>query len=736
MPKIPDIGYRTSPTGPLNTPRATAEAFGGAQARGLQQAGQTITRSAETFDQIRDRQAQFEAGLQLVEDTQTVTKAYEQAKQEAPPGAQGFTDAVTKKFDEWLPAALDKGPKNTEAQKKLAAGYAQLKARVIDNAMQFEAQARTAETLRRTNDATDEMANTARADPTTMGNQLALSETLIKNAGLDKQTESATLLKIHDKIYRSGADGWTTQFETQPVTIAQLDAAIAQVKKGDFGFKDNLDPQTFDNVLTRLENRKNQLKEENKQTVLYAIQDEKAAIATNGRFTGMVTEKLLHDTFPNRPEYVKRVMMDLHSEQRKYNIKQSHLNTSPQEDKAYLSGLQARVRGEGAAFKRQEFIEAQQVIAAKYRDWMADPMAYMVAHDASLAATQQQASTTGDPEAGRLLTAKTDAWYDKMGTPPWAREYLGRGAAKTMAGALNALPAEQAANELYKMQAADPTKYQQKLRELDNAGLDPGFMVLGRMDSTREAVGRKVLAEALQIGRQDLIKNIGTTAKADIDNAVLTKMAGFNATLAMAGTQGGKIQAAEMGAMQDLAYKIKSDTPSLSASDVADKAYNILHGTRDYGDGYSVPKYAGVNMLGMVEDSQREKMRQLTPEMFAPAAVPPGATPQERAVWESPAGVKQRQDAQYQAARRQGVWANSPTGDGVILMAPDDTSKVGYSPVRTKDGNFVEIKFNDVLQHPAPSATGLPTQLTPDLGGMGYAEQAIREEQRLRNSGK
>jgi hypothetical protein len=61
-------------------------------------------------------------------------------------------------------------------------------------------------------------------------------------------------------------------------------------------------------------------------------------------------------------------------------------------------------------------------------------------------------------------------------------------------------------------------------------------------------------------------------------------------------------------------------------------------------------------------------------------------------------------------------------------MTPDDNTGTGYSPARMVDGNFYERKFIDTLNNPAPSPTGMPSTIAPDIGGAGYAEELLRQQ--------
>lgn len=434
MPKIPDIQYQTRPVGPTNQPRMSAEALA-APGAGLQQFGRTVQQSAQVFNEIKLKQDDFEAELQYLEREQETFKNYRKAKEEAPEGADGFAESVKTKFDEAIPIFMENAPTSNAAQQKLQLKYNRLRGSIVNDALQFEAQAKTAQNIRRTEQATDQMANLVRAEPHRIFEQLEAARDLVLSAPLgDEQKRAEVLKKVHSKIYESGADGWVTMFETEPTTLAQLDEAVATVKEGAYDFKGQLSPEMYDSILTRLENRKKVVAQENKQAVMYAFQDSIASIQTNGRDPGLVNRALLSKTFPDEPEKVDRMLQQLGSEQRMFGMRMRSATTTPQEDAATLARLTQSATGEGAAIRRPELLEMQQVLRAKYAEWATDPRAYAVKNDPALAQLVSQAERTGDAQTGQMVIGKLDGWYDRMGTPTWARQYLGKGASQQMVG--------------------------------------------------------------------------------------------------------------------------------------------------------------------------------------------------------------------------------------------------------------------------------------------------------------
>jgi hypothetical protein len=286
-----------------------------------------------------------------------------------------------------------------------------------------------------------------------------------------------------------------------------------------------------------------------------------------------------------------------------------------------------------------------------------------------------------------------------MGTPAWAVEVMGSGAATRIAQSLNGLGAEQAADQLEQLQQRYGADWPLAMRELEDAKVAPSLLVLGRLNTKEDAGWRKQLAGWMQEGRQTLRTNVGNLPATDIDSKIDSRMLEFGKTIRYAGREGQAILRREREAMAIAAYGLYLQG-GYTADAAAQEAFNRNLGNRyDFGETYRAPK----GELGMVERATDIEVSIAKPEMFMP--VSPGRMMDPRIAGSQRDEYLQR--AAYENAVNQGFWVNNQMGDGLIRMAPDAAGT--YAPVLLADGRQWEVKFAAIRKNPPSKLQGLGT---------------------------
>lgn len=695
MPRIPTLGFQTRPAGPVQQPRASAEAIG-ATATGARQLGRGISESAQTLHEINEKQAAFEAELQAVETENVARERLNQLKQEAPEGAEGFTDRVSEEFDNWLPELMDKAPDSNRARKVLQARYAGLKSKLISDAQRFQAESKTALDLRRFGEAQTGLMNQARAYPERMDDLLRQAGDLTAGAPFpDEQLRAKYGAGMRLGVINSTLDGWVTKFETEATDAESVTAAISALKSGAFGFRDEASSNVYDQALTRLQNRHKSLDVESRASFGKDLADELVTIQNHGRTTGKVTKERAMRVYKDDPDMANRVMQQMDSEMRMFNLRQQMSFTTLADDRAVLAEQFSRTAGTGAAFEDQNFREHVQAVQNKWKEYQTDKVAYLMKHDASIADQWRKANAEDDAEARDRVLSLMDKKQEAMGTPYWEREFLGRGAAQQVALRLQGMGAEDAANEIESIQRQYKVHLPQVLRELESAKIDPIYMVIGRLDGVNDVGLRKQLAGYAQVGLSTLRKNAGELNAADADAAIANMMPEFAKTLYYAPRQGQEIVNREREAIRILTYGLMQKG-AYTPKEAATEAFNQVLGNKyDFGQTYRAPK----GELGLVERSANTVLINArgTPEIFPMAAPGRDMRPE---IWESEEGKKFRRDAYMRNAIENGVWVNSPDGSGLMRMAPDDMNVGQYSPVKLADGSNWIITFAEMRQNP------------------------------------
>lgn len=700
MARIPTIQHRTRPVGPQNQPQMTAAAAGAGVGAAVKQLGGAVGDAGQAVFEQQRKQAMFDAELQAIENEKVALDAFEKAKQAAPEGAEGFTESVAQQFDSWMPEVLDRAPATHEAQRALELRTLNLRNRLINGARDFQARSKAELDLRRATEAQDSLINHARSTPQDRDGVLQRHQELIAAAPFpNEQVRAKALAEGEHRILAGALDGMVRQYEINPRPIAEVDAAIDALKKGALGYKDRVTPAVFDDALTRLENRKKSL--ETESTALYSkdMADTLAAISVNGPSAdnGDITLARAIEVRKNE-KLARRDVQQIEEAKKLYTTKQGILRTSAAGDAAVLAEMRKGAQGLGAAYKEDNLARLEQVMRDKWKEYKKDQVEYAYKANPGIAELMQKAENANSDSLRADAMVMLKKAQEDMGTPHWAVQVIGTANAKQLADKLNALPAEAAADQLEQLQQRYGGDWVLAQRELEEAKLQPGLLVLGRLNTISDVGLRKQLAGFMQVGKSEMRRNIGDTTATDIDARIDKLVPTFASVMYHAGRTGQDIVKREREAMSVLAYGLAQT--GLSANDAAEEAFNQLLGNRyDFGATFRTPK----GEIGMVERATDMELSRATPEMFLPISMGPNADP--RLSPEETLPYQQR--ATFDAAVNQGVWVNNQKGTGLLRLMPDAAGS--YSPVRLADGSQWEILFADIRANPPTRLKGLGT---------------------------
>lgn len=690
MPRIAPYNYQTEAPGAIPASQASGEALG-ASAAALSNLGNRVNQTAGRLADIENQRSIWDAELTAAEAENRWSARLKAEQEAAPEGAQGFTQRIQDDFETWKSDALDTAT-SAAARQLLETKFTRLGGQVVEQAGRFEATSFAAQQTQRLETSLSQNKNRVRANPAQLIDVEKKSKELIDSTPFwDNQTKTKMWAKYREGLYDSGLDGLITTYETTPMAVENIDGLMQGLKDDWLGFRSSTSPEMFDAALTRLEKRKASIDAEGKANVSLYLQDTLTSIAIHGTDPGLLTPESIRTAFKDDPEKANRVIKVIQDAKNYYNVRQSVALTTPEEDVRNLAALKNKAYGVGATQGAEFMSDYQRALNAKYQAINTDPFTYVVQNTPSLAQDLQDAAN--DPERFREALAKSNELQGRLGVPEWRRGVLGQGAAQQTAQRLNAVPPEQAADELEGLARQYGPLWGNAMRELADAKLNPAFMTLARLDGPQDVAVRKNLATALQTGRDTLRKNISVPIANAVDEKVMDKMTDFARTVSYDGTTGQQVMAAETASAQALAYLYVQR--GLSESDAAKRAVNDLLGDRyDFTDSYRTPK----GMSSRVDGLAREIQRKLTPEQFAPVT---GGDPA--------LGVEYRQRVAWSMAVNNGLWLNTPDGKGIQLYVPDDNSGMGYSPAKLKTGEPVIVNFDSAQNWTPPN--GNPRQV-------------------------
>lgn len=677
MAKIREYVQQVPVPGVVNYSSAQAGPAAGVGAA-LGELGNTGASIANSIAEKQIQKSVWDAELSSAEGENYWAQRLVDAKREAPEGAEGFTESIQQEFQDWQSKALTSAT-TVQAQQLLKNKYSRLGGSITQDAMKFEAASFSAQQTRRLSESLSQFQNRVRANPDQLYDvEKKASELLNGTPWLDNQTKSKMEREFVTNLYGSGLDGLVSQYEVEPVTIADVSALISDLKEGKRGFLNNTDPKDFDNALTRLERRKLTIDNEHKANVSLYLQDTLTSIALHGRDPGLLTNDGIRAAYKDDPGHADRVIKQIDQAKVYYGIKQQVALTTPQQDAAMLNALKNSAFGVAATSAAANYSDYETVVRNKQRALFNDPFAYVVENDPAIANDLQQ--TSGNPDLFRDVLERINITQGKLGVPEWRRDVLGKGAAQETVVKLNALSPEQAANQLEIMAQQYGPKWGNAMRELAEAKLNPAFMTLARLDGIDDSVVRKDLASALQTSTDVLRKNVGSEIASDVTKEVRSNMEEFGQTIRFDGKTGQEVFSAEMASAEALAllYVQRGE----DADDAAEKAVNSLLNDRyDYEDTYRTPKGMGDKTFDVLSDV----LSNLTIDDFNPAR---GGDPS--------LSEEYRKNAAMRIALDEGIWLNNPAGNGVQLYAPDDTTAMGYSAVILSNGKPLSMTFDEV----------------------------------------
>lgn len=714
MPRITQITSQVGPgVRPGLLPTVSAEAgmasarAAQAEASAMRDVGQALAGVGTELREIERKQAQWDAQLQYTEFQTEWAQEYQNLRDSAEPGAEGFTDNAVEAFETAAARFMENAPESDTARRQLQQQLAELRGNTTVDAMGFQAKERARDQTMRTERAVDGKLNQARANPGARDQLLKEVDTLVDTMLVPDTVKSALRDGFRVQMYDSALDGQVADIEKNASDIAEVDAFIQQLEQGELGFRENSSPPAYDAAISRLYARREEVDTENKALWNKDRVDALTDLTTRGATTLDISKERVQALYPDDPAMVERTLGEFEWARQSYNWRQQTRLSSPAEDQALLADIDARTAGRGAQYKEEYKRRFQQELGRKYQQIQDDAVRYLLTNSSALAQSYQQAQDSGDPGDMADVLAKMAAAQTKLGLPGHRHQYLGKGAATKIVDEITdpQTNAEQAVVSLQTLKQRYGDKWPNVLRELRTNGLKGSVSTAARLDTEADVGISKRLMQGVKAGGSaELAKNLQPSQVSELNNDIKDYMAGFRESLHYAGPMADKIIADELEAARVLAYQYVTKD-GLDESTAAERAFEELLGNRyDFDEGYRTPK----GMAGLAGAFAADLQAKLTPDQFEPAAVGPNTDP---ALAEF-GNEDYRRRAAWSNAVNNGVWVNNETGDGLLLMVPDDTTSSAYSPLRLKDGNRVEMTFDEMRQK------GIPDSAYRRFGGM------------------
>ncbi|WP_448207291.1 hypothetical protein [Azospirillum sp. sgz302134] len=688
---------------PINTPVVDQTA-----GVGMAQVAKTATGLIDTIDARVAADERLTAAKWRAEDRTQWAERFQQAKEQAPPGAPDFTKGMLEQYDQWAATRLD-GVSSRTMRQEVELGLVNLRGQIAEQAMAHEAGARVAKRRTDIEDVRRLNGHAVAGDLTKFDSLLSETENAIRASGLPAEIQADEIKRTRTEFATAGLTG---------LTLRDPAAAIGVLQSG--AFAPFVDPDRAMRLqehatveLRRREAEARRQQEEARATLRVqvegAVRDELTAYQRGDSFAKPVTdEKILAAYGPERGSS----LIDERRQWRQFGADVATVAMLPPQQQAELL-KRYRPEGEGYANEADRYDRLTRAITADAKRRADDPAQYVLDHSPVL--RDLTGRSVSDPQAGAQAVALSLDLQARAGIPEADRRVLPKPMAENVVTRILSAPAEQRADVMEQLATGFGSHWPKVYGELVEQKLPPDMEVLATVP---HPVARRELAEAQAMGKDPLRKTVGDDAKA-VDQGVRDVLDPLRRSLAL--VPDGAAKAAQWEEQTRLlAYRKAQYLPPDEA--VKRAAEEMVIGKYDWvpqgdlmartpkGEGQRATEYA-ITLLS-----------KLTPQDLAD----PGGMPTLTA--------EQRRGQMLAVARNGSAWVTNGTDDGWVLV---DRRR---EPVLRADGRRVEFRFADIPTAASPGASSAsPTQdveaiarragLTPEQVRANAARRRAAEEE-------
>jgi hypothetical protein len=312
-----------------------------------------------------------------------------------------------------------------------------------------------------------------------------------------------------------------------------------------------------------------------------------------------------------------------------------------------------------------------------------DPAAY-----AMQAPEVKQAFEAAQQDPAKLPSAvqRSLALQEQMGIPEHERRVMPKAMAEATVAKLATVDPETAADQIAALQTQYGNHWPRAYSELVREKLPPEMSILAGLDSPSDAVSRKDLATALKAGKKQLVDNLDSSIKTEVDRSLTGQLDRWTRTELSRGATEANVQAMRNSA-EMLAYSYAAR--GASPSDAAKRAVTALIDNRfDFLDSGNFSMYVPKGKGAEIEAFGLSQMGTIK----ASDLVDPGGAPDLTET--------QRKDLYLKNVQR-GRWILNESGDGAFLV-----DQLGQ-PVMKTDRKRVEFSFRNVQPVTPSPMTGV-----------------------------
>jgi hypothetical protein len=242
----------------LNAPQASAAEFGGLVGQAAERFGQQVENTGIVLEEHRQRKMLWDAELTIAEDKVKQMEAFEEAKRNAPPGAEGFTDQFKEAFTQHKNELVANAP-SRQVQAYMTRQLDQSYMHFLPQAMEFEAKSQATQNANRLQSTLENYQNIVRADPRQLAELEASMTQLIDNTPFwDNQIKDTVKREQIQSLNDSALQGFVASVTTGPNkdNPAIVERALAYISNDENPWIGKVSPQAFSSASSVLESAK------------------------------------------------------------------------------------------------------------------------------------------------------------------------------------------------------------------------------------------------------------------------------------------------------------------------------------------------------------------------------------------------------------------------------------------------------------------------------------------------
>jgi len=702
MPKI-DINAAPTVNSLISTQRASGSDFGGGE--GLKQAGAAITSFADNLKKQADRETAVEIETSFIEARTQLLQRSLKAQKEAPAGAAGFTEAQVEEFNQTANSLRERyANASPENKLRLEQSAARLGSWYSERAMVFESTARAKKVRRDAENSLETVRKSVLDGTMSVEDAQDASLKLVDATGLGGDDREVLIQEQNESI----AVANYTHLMRSADTPQEVLALKSELEKN----KESFSAAGYNKLLSDLDTAADTLERQNREEDRADFAQDLQSGSTGGPMEEYSREDI-QAMFPGRPRKAQRAIAAYENARKQQAIMVGVSTASTVDIARQTAALQKKVDDAVSADAR---IEAEDNLsafkqAASRRQTEVDknPIAYSLKNFPIVADAREQM------KAAQEVAEKNPEDENAATQAQFARDkYIGAmDAVQARLGVVNPDILTENEVEAYGVQISDALRdtgdgkgAARILQVLDGLqakwgsenhwarvtdqlvrkkAMTGGHVALAWMDPVKDHVARIKLADALAVPKSDWEKGPVSTAKKDIDDAVVVHLTDFAQSMANSGgARGIQLSGNMFDAVSALAKDIYSKQGG-TAEKAAQEAYDTLLGDKFkyFGEGSArVPVAEGVDFDLVATGAMHYKRKALDDvQVRLPANdVTAGGGEMDRSAYLS-------------VIASRGRWVNSGDGTGLTLVGPDGTAVMTADDPDADEMNYAPLSL-------------------------------------------